>query len=161
MEIKNNQVFDFKEKKLEFETDKSILLCRNSKTNRNIWARRINDVNSIEDAIDDRDTFYLNCIKDEKSGQFIALHKSSGETAWLIPGRSFLQLLFDNFLYIIFIDEKDKFFLIKVDKVTGSKLWFHEVDSDLSEYSIRQDRIMLKYGSGKTDRLSPATGKKI
>lgn len=158
IDTSRGQTFHLKNKTVEFDSGKSILLCRDSFKNKNLWAKKIVDVSSIDDIMEDETHLFVNCMKDEKSGQYLALDKENGSTVWYIPGRSFLNVIFEAFVYLIFIDNHEKYFLIKVDKNTGTKIWFHEIRDDLKEYSFRSSQIVLKYESGATERLSPHTG---
>ena len=62
---------------------------------------------------------------------------------------------------LIFIDANEKYYLIKVDKEDGKKLWHYKVDIDLCEYKIDPGVISLIYSSGKTESISSLTGKKL
>jgi len=144
---------------LHFDSGKSILLCKSIKDNRTRWAKKMEDIFFILDIIEDSNLYYAACEIDSVSGKFLAVNRDDGSTAWYIPGRPYLQQLFDKFLFIIFIDERDDFFLLKVDPEDGSKVWFHQTDNDLSEYSFRKDRILLTYKSGREEKLDPVSGK--
>ena len=161
MDILNSKTFEMKNKTLSFSIEKSILLCKDPIDNKNVWAKKIEDIHLINDIIEDKNNYYLCCENEENSGQFLALNKNNGSTIWFIPGKSFLQQILKDFIYLIFIDIEEKYYLIKVKKENGEKIWFYQVTNDLMEYSIREDRIQLKYESGKVDKISTLTGQRL
>ncbi len=145
---------------LSYDPEKSILMCKNA-DGKKLWAKKLNDIVVINDIEEDSDTLFISSELDEKSGQFIAISRETGNTKWHIPGRALFQKIFGRFIFLIFIDDENKYYLIKVDRSTGEKIWYFRVDEDLSEYSLRNDRILLKYESGKEEKISTATGKVI
>ncbi|MCP4131633.1 MAG: hypothetical protein GY754_11700 [bacterium] len=161
MDSTNSQIFEMRRDALYFDTSKSIILCKSLKDNKNRWVKKTHDVYSITSILEDSAKFYIAGETDEESGQFLALDKKDGSTLWYIPGRAFFQQLFDEYLYIIFADEKKAFYLIKAAKPDGSKIWHHEVREDLVKYSFRKDRILLTYSSNDEEIISPVTGKDI
>jgi hypothetical protein len=147
---------------LVYDPVKSILLCRSGKDeNRKLWARKINDINRISGIIEDDKKYYIACESGENNGRFIAVMKNSGRTAWFIPGKSFLQIIFGGFLYLIFIDETGDYYLIRVEREKGQSKWHHRVSPDLSEYRFSGRQIELIYSSGEREIISPSTGKGI
>lgn len=150
--------FETEKHLLVYEPERSVLLCRMPEDNRLVWAKKISDILAIESVIEDKKKYYLACETDEFSGRYLALIKDNGVTAWSIPGRSFMHLIFGGFIYIIFIDEMGRYMLLKVDSDSGGKIWHHEVDADLVEYSFTRERILLKYACGKTEYISPGSG---
>lgn len=154
----NSQIFEMKRNSLIYDQAKSILLCRLKKGNK-LWARKVNDVNFISSVIEDDEKFYISFESGEKSGRFLAIDKKSGKTGWYIPGKSFLQVLFDGSLYLIFIDDQDRYYLLKVRRDNGKSVWHHRVDADLIEYRFKGQRIRLYYTSRKFETISAATGK--
>ncbi len=153
-----SQTFNMSGDILYFDNEKTILLCRDSASKKNRWAKKIEDINSIIEIIEDPESYYIACYIDEKSGQFLAVSKENGATLWFIPGRSFLQQLFNGYIFLIFIDDQSRYFLIKVDKKTGKKIWYHDVNPDLQEYSIRKESMTLKYNSGLVEELFTKNG---
>ncbi len=145
---------------LSYDPEKSILLCKN-KNGKNLWAKKFIDIDIISEVEEDSDSLYISTELDEKRGQFVALSKTDGNTQWHIPGRALFQKIFGVNIFLIFIDDEERYYMIKVDKSTGEKIWYFRVDEDLSEYSLRNDRILLKYASGKEERISTETGKII
>lgn len=145
---------------LSFDPVKSILLCKNE-NGKNLWAKKLNDITIINEVEEDPDILFISSEIDNMRGQFLAISKNDGNTKWHIPGRALFQKIFGKFIYLIFIDDENKYYLIKVDKSTGEKIWYFRVDEDLSEYSLRNDRILLKYGSGREEKISTDTGKII
>lgn len=158
MDHLKSQKFEMKGHTLLYDMDKSILLCKTKPEGRNVWAKKIHDISSISGIIEDKAKYYMSCERSDTSGHFLAVDKGNGSTAWYIPGMPFFSLIFDGYLYLIFVDEKGVYYLLKVDLSNGSKIWYHRVDRDLSEYRFRNDRILLVYTSGKTENLSPKTG---
>lgn len=158
MDKNNSHIFEMKSNILYYDIIKSILICKLTIDNKVLWAKKIEDSNLINDVDEDTNNYYVSCETSDAGGQFLAINKKNGTTAWYIPGRSYFQQLFNKYLYIIFIDGKDRFYLIKVDKCNGSKIWDHEVKEDLCEYSFRRNRILLKYSSGYIEKISPQTG---
>jgi hypothetical protein len=158
MEAANSQTFEMKENTLCFDGEKRILLSKSNADGRNLWAKKIQDIHRITAVIEDGDNYYLSCEFEESAGYFLAVRRDNGSSLWYIPGRPFLCLLYEGFLFLIFIDDQDRYFLIKADRFTGARIWYHQIDPDLSEYSFKSDRILLCYVSGKEEMLSPVTG---
>ena len=152
--------FQMQETWLQFEPEKSILLCRaRDDAGKKLWAKKIPDALHIDNVLEDDARYYLAVEFDETSGQFLALSKEGGNTFWFIPGKSFLQLLYQGSLYFIFIDQQDEHYLIKVNPVNGSKFWHHRVEQDLREYLFLKKTVELRYASGRREFLSLETGK--
>lgn len=156
------QSFEMDNAVLRFDPAASILLCQ-SRVNpgKKLWVKKLSQLSSISDIIEDEKKYYLACDSGEINGQFLAVQKKTGVTDWFIPGKSFMHVLFSGYLFLIFTDEYNKFYLLKVYLNTGKSAWFHTVDPDLNEYSFLNDRIILKYLSGKTETLAIRTGKLI
>jgi outer membrane protein assembly factor BamB len=148
-----------KEDTLQYDRLKSILSCLFIGNGKKKWVKKIRDITSIHSIIEDEERYYLSCETDDITGKYLALDKSDGTTAWLIPGRAFINVLYEENLYLIFADEDNLFYLLKIDKTEGNKIWHHKVDTDLAEYSFTARRIQLDYHSGKKEILSPATGR--
>lgn len=153
-----SQIFEMGKLTLSYDGGKSILLCRETSSHKNLWVKKITDIASIENIIEDPEHFYVACERDDIKGYFLAIDKTTGATAWFIPGKAYFQIIFGGYLFLIFTDEERRFFMIKADTATGAKIWHHRVDGDLCEYSFRSDRILLTYESGKTESIVPATG---
>lgn len=153
-----SQTFEVGDRTLCFDNGKSILLCRETKESKNLWIKKITDVNQIDNLIEDPSKYYLSCESADNRGYYLALNKVTGATEWFIPGKAYFQIIYDGFLYLIFADMKKEFYLLKVERSDGKKTWFHRIDEDLCEYSFRSERILLKYESGKTEKISPLTG---
>lgn len=154
--------FEMKDAVLLFEEDKSILLCKSlGGDERKLWAKKLPEVVFIGSVREDGARFYVTCDYSATDGIFLALEKESGRTAWYIPGRSLLQVLYKDFLYLVFVDAEGLYYLIKAEPEGGKKIWHHRVDEDLYEYSFHHDRITLLYRSGKKDVLSSGEGKRI
>ena len=145
---------------LGYDRERSILLCSSiTNKNRKLWVKKLNDINYISSIIEDEQRYYLACESGELNGQFLALHKRTGSTSWFIPGRSYLQILFEGLIYLIFIDGEGRYYFLKVNRNSGKLKWHHQVDRDLCEYSITRERILLTYSSGKRESLSIKSGK--
>ena len=158
MENAYSQTFEMENGMLCYDSGKSILLCRALKSGRNLWIKKIPGICLIDSVTEDATRYYLACETDDVHGLFLALAKATGATEWFIPGKAYFQILFDGYLYIIFTDGNSEFYLIKADRSDGKKIWYHRVRDDLCEYGFRSDRILLKYGSGRSETLSPLTG---
>jgi len=157
MDVTDSQIFELESDVLAYDWEKSILLCRSKSSGRKKWAKKIEPC-LINHIIEDDERYYISCEYGEASGQYLALGREDGTTAWFIPGRSFLHLIFEGHVYSIFVDDKDNYYLLKIDREDGKKIWHYPVDSDLTEYSFKKDRILLKYLSGKTEKISVSTG---
>ncbi len=160
--VKNNntQNFEMKNTILKYDPGKSTLLCLDkTKENKKIWIKKLMDISHVSSIIEDKNKYYIACESGEINGQFLALSKESGATQWFIPGKSFLQIIFEGFLYLIFVDESDRYYLLKVRRENGRASWHHMVDQDLYEYSFSKKKISLVYSSGKSESLSIRTGR--
>jgi len=153
--------FDLKNQNLQFNVTKSTLICKDKNSEKSIWIKRLNKVSIVSDIIEDASKYYLITESNDVFGQYIVLSKETGTTLWFIPGKAFFHILFQDDLYIIFADEKEKFFLIKVDRSNGNKLWHHKINSDLLEYRFTKTGIHLTYKSGTEETISPVNGLKI
>jgi hypothetical protein len=158
METTYSQTFEMKDHILCYDSCKSILLCKELQNNKNLWIKKIADISHIENIIEDTAKYYIACETDEIKGYFLALEKSTGSTEWFIPGKAYFQIIYADFLYVIFTDEKNDYYMLKVERTGGKKLWYRRIDPDLCEYSFRNDRILLSYDSGKSEKISPLTG---
>ncbi|MFH0975785.1 MAG: hypothetical protein V1874_08370 [Spirochaetota bacterium] len=150
--------FEMEGSELRFDPETSILLCRLKAGGRKLWVKKLNDL-FVSDIIEDSRRYYIACGSGEINGQFLAVKKESGSTSWFIPGRSFLHLLYKGFLYLIFADDKNNFYLLKVHVSNGKSAWFHPVDADLKEYVFMGNKIKLKYLSNKFEIISVKNGK--
>jgi len=152
------QRFELNEYLIQYDPETFSLLCRKMPEGKNIWIRKIEDGGFIAGAVHDEDTFYFSIESGDKSGQFMAVNRADGSTRWIIPGKSYMSQLYDNSLYLIFVDSSDTFYLIKVRATDGSKVWHYRVSEDLYQYKINKNRITLKYHDGKTDIISSESG---
>lgn len=145
---------------LVLDTGRSILLCRGrDEGGRKRWAKKLDGSPEIICVLEDGERFYLACETGETNGQFLALDRETGSTRWFIPGRSFMHVLFDGFLYLIFVDGEDRFYLLKVDREEGRTLWHHRVEEDLQEYVFTGNELRLSYGSGRGEKIRLADGR--
>ena len=156
---RDSLIFELKDSKLIYDQERSILLCRLKKDGKKIWAKKIYDINYISNVIEDSGKFYIACESSENSGELLAVYKDDGKTGWFIPGKSFLQVIFEGYIYLIFIDEKNIYYLLKVDIDAGTTKWHHMIKNDLTDYTINEKSIELRYVSGKYETLSTSTGK--
>lgn len=152
------QRFEFNGYLIQYDPGTSILLCKRMPEGKNVWIRKIEDGGFIAGAVHDEDNFYISIESGDTSGQFIAISKTDGSTRWLIPGKSYMFRIFGDSIFLIFIDENEKFFLIKAKTADGSKEWHYQVDEELYQYTINRDRITLKYHDGRTDILNSESG---
>ncbi len=145
---------------LRYDFDKSTMLCLDKvDISKKIWIKKLNNITHISNIIEDNKKYYVACESGDINGQFIALSKEDGSTKWFIPGKSFLQVIFKGSLYLIFIDENNEYYLLKVRRDNGNTTWHHRVDKDLFEYSFSKNKINLSYLSKKKELLSIRTGK--
>jgi outer membrane protein assembly factor BamB len=161
MNRENSIFFDLIENTVTYDLEKSILLCRNKKTQNKKWIKKVEYSIYIINVIEDKNIFYVSCESDEISGFLMALNKSDGTNLWEIHGKSCFQVIFNKFLYSVFIDDKKKYFLLKINPENGASIWFRETTEDLIEYSFTKKRILLTYITGKTERISPETGENL
>jgi outer membrane protein assembly factor BamB len=161
MTLYHSQTYNLGGDELHFDAEKSILLCRDLKNGANRWIKKISGIGYISSVIEDADRYYLSGESSDTTGFYLALDKKEGTTMWSIPGKAFMNALHDGSLYLIFPDENNIFYLIKVDSATGRKEWHHPVGQDLREYSISGTRVTLEYNSGEREILSPTSGRPI
>jgi len=158
MEQAFSQNFELGSRTLHYDCGKAMLLCKDSTSGKNIWIKKISDIRLIDTVIEDSSRYYIACETDDIKGYYLAIDKETGSTKWFIPGKAYFHIVYNNDLYIIFTDEKNDFYLLKVDCSDGKKIWHRRVRSDLCEYSFSPERIILKFGSGKQETISSLTG---
>ena len=146
---------------LEFDSAKGILRCMSLGSGKVSWVKQLDDILNIDSVSENHDIFFLSCRIDETSGKFIALSKTDGMTSWFIPGHEFLHVLHKDSLFLIFIDNAETYYLIKVDVKDGSPAWQRVVEFDLYEYSIDDDSVTLFYKSGRTEYVDRDTGETV
>ncbi|RPI91668.1 MAG: hypothetical protein EHM32_10330 [Spirochaetales bacterium] len=147
---------------LSFDFTKGILVCRDSDgERRKRWVKKLEAAGCLGNVIEDDARYYLACENGDAGGHFLALDKLTGATEWFIPGKSFLQLIYNEGLYLIFVDGSMRHYLLRVDTADGAALWHHGVDEDLSEYSFRGRKIVLRYASGRVESLDTERGVRI
>ncbi len=161
MENRNSQVFNLKEQVLYYDFMEGVLLARRAGDRKNQWIKKIHEPGSLLGVTEDDERLYLSFAESEKNGQFTVLERNTGKTLWVIPGRSFLNQLYGEYIFLIFSDASDIFYLLKVDKKNGSKIWHHPVHEGLYEYIIKRDSISLKYNDGPGENISMETGEII
>ncbi|MDY6935980.1 MAG: hypothetical protein SVZ03_17400 [Spirochaetota bacterium] len=152
-------MFEMKTSILRYDIDKSILLCMSN--NKKLWAKKLMSVGCLSNIIEDDDKYYIACESGELNGQLLALRKVNGSTAWFIPGKSFLQIIFERYLYLIFVDGDEHHYLLKVNRRNGKVRWHHYVNHDLCEYRFTLNMIQLSYASGRSESLSLKNGRQI
>ncbi len=154
------QPFEMRETVLVYEPAKSILVCKqNSGDKKKLWVKKLLEGGTVLSAAEDDERYYVALQSGEASGQYMALDRVSGATCWFIPGRAFLQILFDGFLYLIFIDEREHYYLLKVNRGSGGSIWHYSVEGDLCEYSFTKKRVYLLYASGRREAVSLDSGR--
>ena len=156
----NTQTFHMETSTLIFNTKKGTLSCL-TVNEKKLWIKKLLSVYCISNIIEDKNKYYAACESGEIEGQFLALSKENGITEWFIPGRSFLHIIFERSLYLIFTDETNQHYFLKVNRSNGNTSWHHPVDEDLQEYNFNKQRVRLSYASGKTEMLSIRNGKPI
>lgn len=161
MDIKNSQIFNLEDHILYYDYLSGVLLCRRAGDKKNKWIKKIHDSGSLLDAIEDDNRIYLSFADCDKNGQFIVVDKEAGNTLWSIPGRSFLNQLYGDYIFLIFSDDNDVFYLLKVVRKDGSKIWHYPVHDGLIEYIIKRDSISLKYSDGTSENISMETGEPV
>ena len=154
----NTLSFEMDDAFLRFDMDSSILLCQSRHNDKKLWVKKLNNL-IISDIFEDDSRYYIACDSGEINGQFLAVKKKNGITDWFIPGKSFLHVLYNGSLFLIFADENNRFYFLKVRINNGKSSWHHPVDPDLKEYSFINNSVKLDYLSGKTETLSIKTGK--
>ncbi len=161
MNRESTQFFIMSREKLLFDYESGVLLCKSKdEPEEKRWAKKLPDVVAVDTILEDAEKFYVACENSETDGIFLALSRDDGRTLWYIPGKSLMHLLYDGFLYLIFIDEFRRYYLIKAELGEGRKVWHHEVDEDLAEYTFSRTGIRLVYRSGREESLSIKTGER-
>lgn len=158
MDNNNSQIIRMDEHILYFDCRSSVLLCKNIESGKKLWIKKVDDPGLLNGVIEDSSRFFLAFEYGEMSGIFLTVNKNDGSTLWEIPGRAFLYRIFMDFIYLIFVDESDNYFFIKVDIFEGTIIWHHNVVADLCEYIINPSGILLQYLSGKTEKIDIETG---
>lgn len=156
----NTQQFVLKEHTLDFDPEKSILRCADLDNN-TLWLKKLNEITFINSVSENGDKFFISCQIDDLNGKFAAVYKENGATAWFIPGRDFLNVLYGNFLFLIFIDEQERYYLLKIEINEGNTIWHQIIKGDLENYTINSREIILQYKSGRTECLNTATGQLV
>ena len=152
--------FEMTDTLLTFQRERRILTCKET-DGKTLWAKKLGEIVNILEVLEDEDRYYVSCEIDDLTGQLLSLHRHTGSTAWFIPGRPYLQQLYDNYLYAIFMDPSESFYFLKVDLEDGSPVWHHPVTEDLCHYTFRRGEILLTYGSGREEVLLPSSGKVV
>lgn len=146
---------------LQYDFTASVLLCKSISAGKNLWIKKIEEGGIIPEVIEDDALFFMAFLYNDTDGLFLAINKSDGKTAWSIPGRAYMYRIFGEHIFLIFIDEEGKYFLIKSSCSAGGIIWHHEVDIDLSEYTIRNDYVSLVYSDGRREVLEMNTGNPV
>jgi hypothetical protein len=147
------QQFDCNETSIVYYPEKYIIVCIAYGDGKKVWAKKMHEPVAIQNVLFDERYYYIACKTGDTEGIFLTLDKSNGSTVWFIPGCTSLEVLYRGYLYLIFVDENEQHFLIKVECDEGNKLWFHQIDSDLYYYHFKEDCIILHYASGKKEML--------
>jgi len=153
--------FNMKEDILSYDTDRSLLVCRSTSGNVKRWLKKLENITFIASIIEDSERYYVMGESAETLGEYHALDKSDGSSTWFIPGRAFFHIIHAGYLFLIFIDEKNLYWLLKVDTVRGTTIWHHRVDADLEGYRFRRNEITLTFRSGARTKLDTETGREI
>ena len=158
MDNKNSQIFRMDENLIYFDYSSNVLLCKDIENKRTLWIKKIDDPGIINDVIEDDIRFFVAFESGEKSGVFLVLNKNDGSTLWDIPGRAYMYRIFLDYIYLIFIDDSEQFFLIKAAIQDGSLIWHHNVSQDLCGYIINPSVITLDYLNGHREKIDIETG---
>jgi len=161
MDNKNSQIFRMDANLIYFDYSTNVLLCKDIENKRKLWIKKIDDPGIINDVIEDDMRFFIAFESGEKSGIFLVLSKKDGSTLWDIPGRAYMYRIFLDYIYLIFIDDSERFFLIKAEISDGSLIWHHNVSEDLCEYVINPSGIVLNYLNGYREKIDIETGRII
>ncbi|HSV95759.1 MAG TPA: hypothetical protein VLM75_02365 [Spirochaetota bacterium] len=147
---------------LSFDFTKGMLVCREADgERRKRWVKKLEGVGRVGNVIEDKERYYVACENGDANGHFLALDRRTGATEWFIPGKSFLQLIYNEGLYLIFVDGSMRHYLLRVDTADGTALWHHGVDEDLAEYSFKTRKIVLLYASGRMEVLDSERGVRV
>ena len=155
------QRFELNDFLLQYDFAAEVLLCKSLASGKNLWIKKIEDGGIILDLVEGDALLYIAFEYNDTDGLFLAVNKSDGKTAWSIPGRAYMYRLFAGFIFLIFIDEEGRYFLIKSSGTAGGIIWHHEVGADLAEYTIRRGYISLVYHDGRKEVLDMDTGAEI
>ena len=155
------RTFNCNDTALVFNDEMCAIVCVTQPEGRKLWVKKFTEPVAIQNVLFDDAFYYVACRTGEAEGMFLSLVKSNGFTRWFIPGRTFLEVLYDGFLYLIFVDEQDRFFLIKVNCEDGSKVWHQQIDDDLYYYHFKDEGIILHYASGKKEMIAYNGKKKL
>ncbi len=155
------QRFELNDFLLQYDFTAEVLLCKSISSSKNLWIKKIEEGGIILDVVEGDALFYMAFEYNDTDGLFIAVNKADGKTAWSIPGRAYMYRIYGNFIFLIFIDDEGRYFLIKSSCCAGGIIWHHEVDIDLAEYTIRNDYISLVYMDGRKEVIDMETGGEI
>ncbi len=136
-----------------------VLLCRRLGDKKNLWIKKIYERTSLEEIVEDEERFYLSFADSEREGQFLVLERDTGYSVWTVPGRPFFNQLYGDYVFLIFSDEKGNFYLLKMDRKNGDKIWHHAVSEGLCQYAIKRESISLTYKDGTKEEIAMETGK--
>ncbi|MCX8124429.1 MAG: hypothetical protein N3F66_09720 [Spirochaetes bacterium] len=137
-----------------YNPEKNAVICIANPEGKKLWVKKLAEPVIIQNVLYDDRYYYLACRTGDTQGMFLTIARDSGSTVWFIPGRTFLEVLFNGFLYLIFVDEEDRYFLIKVKREDGTKLWHQQIDHDLYYYHFKENGILLHFASGKKEMIT-------
>ncbi|MCL1864667.1 MAG: hypothetical protein FWF73_02520 [Spirochaetes bacterium] len=152
------QRFELSKLLLQYNLETYSLLCKEKDEGKNLWIRKIEDGGFILDAGEDSERIFIAVESGDNRGQFLALKKTDGNVIWFIPGKAYMFRVFLNSVYLIFLDEDNNYFLIKVYVEDGSKIWYYRINEKLSSYTINNNVVKLKYLDANEEILDSATG---
>jgi outer membrane protein assembly factor BamB len=157
----NIQRFELSKLLLQYNLETYALLCKEKDKGKNLWIRKIEDGGFILDIGEDNERIFIAIESGANSGQFSTLKKSDGNILWFIPGKAYMFRIFLDYVYLIFLDEYNNFFLIKAYVEDGRKIWHYKINEKLSSYTINEKIIELKYLDGNKEVLDSATGEPV
>ena len=155
------QRFELNDFLLQYDFTAGVLLCKSISASKNLWIKKIEEGGIILDVVEGDALFFIAFEYNDTDGLFLAVNRSDGKTEWSIPGRAYMYRTYGEYIFLIFIDEDGRYFLIKSSCNSGGIIWHHEVDMDLAEYTIKKDYISLVYGDGRKEVLDTETGGEI
>jgi len=145
--------FNCNDTALIYNVETNAIICTAKPDGRKLWVKKLHEPAAINNVLYDEQCYYIALSTSDTEGMFLSLSKATGTTKWFIPGRTYLEVLYNGFLYLIFVDNDKRYFLIKVESQEGTKVWFHQIDPDLYFYHFKEDGILLHFASGKKEMI--------
>ena len=150
--------FIFDEAVITYNKKKSSLIYKPFSKDRNRWIRSIEIGYIVTNITYGENQYYISTENDEFSGVFWAIRSIDGTTVWSIPGKSFINIFYNKFVYTIFVDNSTSPFLLKVSPLDGSKIWGYRIHIDLIEYTFSKNRLILSYPNNYSEEIDIDSG---